>query len=297
MTCTRFSTSLLEGGEDPLLPQHTSLPDLLSQFSVYFSSKIVTIRAQLDSVAPTSDVTATIEPMRLAALTEFQPVSSGAGHKACLRRHLHNLQPGPYANQAGEGAPGSSGTTLLQRSSTGHSWQGLFLHQWRWPWLNHSSRNQIWIQTYWRTIDQYLTFHSYPSSLKKLLLHSFRITWSLATYRNGCSRPIAPHSVETAFLCIQNDILHAMDNQHGVLIILLDLSAAFDTLDHDILLSRLESRIGISGFVLRWFSSYLSDRYQSVNITGQSSDLAHLKSGVPQGLCWGLCYSWSTFLW
>ena len=65
---------------------------------------------------------------------------------------------------------------------------------------------------------------------------------------------------------------------------LLDLSAAFENLEnlnHDILLSRLEFRIEISGSAMSWLSSYQSDRYQSVNVTGQSSDLAHLKSGVP----------------
>ena len=72
-----------------------------------------------------------------------------------------------------------------------------------------------------------------------------------------------------------------MDNRQGVLLILLDLSTAFSTLDHDILLSRLESRIGISGSALGWVSSYLSDCYQSVHISGQSSDPSHLKFGVP----------------
>ena len=82
----------------------------------------------------------------------------------------------------------------------------------------------------------------------------------------------------------------------GVLLILLDLSAAVDTLDHDILLYRLESRIGISVSALGWLSSYLSDHYQSFHISGQSSDPSHLTFGVPQGYVLGPVLFKSTHL-
>ena len=63
---------------------------------------------------------------------------------------------------------------------------------------------------------------------------------------------------------------------------LLDLSAAFDTLDHAILLRRLESTFGISGVALSWFESYLSDRTQSVVPDGLMSTPIPLVFGVPQ---------------
>ncbi len=92
------------------------------------------------------------------------------------------------------------------------------------------------------------------------------------------------HSTETALVKVQNDILLAMDNQKVVLLLLLDLSAAFDTVDHDILLSRLEKRFGFTGVALKWFQSYLVNRYQTVCV-GQSakSTPQELKYGVPQG--------------
>ena len=68
-----------------------------------------------------------------------------------------------------------------------------------------------------------------------------------------------------------------------VTLLLLDLSAAFDTLDHGILLERLESRFGIKGTALKWIESYLTDRHQSVLINGVRSDRKSLKYGVPQG--------------
>ena len=64
---------------------------------------------------------------------------------------------------------------------------------------------------------------------------------------------------------------------------MLDLSAAFDTVDHSILLNRMENRLGIRGNVLNWFKSYLSDRSQCVLINGVKSSHKKLQCGVPQG--------------
>ena len=60
------------------------------------------------------------------------------------------------------------------------------------------------------------------------------------------------HSTETALIRVQSEILEAMDNGKCVFLVLLDLSAVFDTVSHDVLLSRLESKNGISGKALRW---------------------------------------------
>ena len=65
--------------------------------------------------------------------------------------------------------------------------------------------------------------------------------------------------------------------------ILLDLSAAFDTIDHEVLLSRMESLVGVKGTPLDWFRSYLSSRYQSVCIEQTTSTQTPLLWGVPQG--------------
>ena len=91
------------------------------------------------------------------------------------------------------------------------------------------------------------------------------------------------HSTETALIKVQNDILEAIDGKKCVLLVLLDLSAAFDTIDHNTLLSRLAKRYGVKGTALQWFQSYLSGRVQAVTIDGIESDLHHLIYGVPQG--------------
>ena len=65
---------------------------------------------------------------------------------------------------------------------------------------------------------------------------------------------------------MMNDILHALDNGDVTVITLLDLSAAFNTIDHNILCQRLEHLNGISGTPLIWFRSYLSSRTQAVTV-------------------------------
>jgi hypothetical protein len=91
------------------------------------------------------------------------------------------------------------------------------------------------------------------------------------------------HSTETALLKVQNYVLRNIDEKNCVALVLLDLSAAFDTIDHDILLSRLSNRFGVKGNALAWFESYLSNRTQAVFIDGKTSKRHVLKYGVPQG--------------
>ena len=90
------------------------------------------------------------------------------------------------------------------------------------------------------------------------------------------------HSTETALLRVVNDLLQASDSGHVSILSLLDLSAAFDAIDHDILIRRLHTTFGCSGTVLDWFTSYLSFRTQSV-LVGHASTPSALKCGVPQG--------------
>ena len=68
---------------------------------------------------------------------------------------------------------------------------------------------------------------------------------------------------------------------------LLDLSAAFDTFDHGVLLNRLSTSFGVRGSVLQWFTSYLLNRSQRVSFDQNLSEKFKLQCGVPQGSCLG----------
>ena len=115
---------------------------------------------------------------------------------------------------------------------------------------------------------------------------------SLRGWSTDRSRPIwkqiiffqnSRHSTETAVLKVLSDIFTATDQGSIDLLGLLDMSAAFDTVDHEILLLRLESSFGISGTALAWLRSFLSGRTQQVVFNGGQSLLNTVTTGVPQG--------------
>lgn len=95
------------------------------------------------------------------------------------------------------------------------------------------------------------------------------------------------HSTETALLRFLNDLLLTVDSGNSAVLVLLDLTAAFDTVDHNILLSHLNTCVGIRGTVLKWFRSHLSDRSFSVQLVQYSLAISPLSCGVPQGFILG----------
>ena len=111
------------------------------------------------------------------------------------------------------------------------------------------------------------------------LINIFLITTSILIYNLLIAKK---HSTETALIII-DDIGSALDDKLEVPLVLIDLSSAFDTVDHQILLNRSRVKCGISGLVLAWFESYLTTRQQIVNIDGTRSSPKILKWGVPQG--------------
>ena len=94
-------------------------------------------------------------------------------------------------------------------------------------------------------------------------------------------------STETALLRVMNNV-RTVDCRQDVVLVMLDLSATLDTLDHTVLLDRLIRYFGFSHTVLRWFSSYLTGRILFVTIGNTTSSRRRLEFGVPQGSILGL---------
>ena len=99
------------------------------------------------------------------------------------------------------------------------------------------------------------------------------------------------HSTETALLKITNDILRAPEDGDVSVLAVLDLASAFDTINHCILLRRLQSLYGISSTVLSWFESYLTGRTQTLTVNNQSSRPVDVSFGAPHGLVLGPLHS------
>ena len=98
------------------------------------------------------------------------------------------------------------------------------------------------------------------------------------------------HSTESALLKVHNDIIISMDQGEVTALTLLDLSAAFDTIDHATLTNRLSDWYGISGQAQIWFSPYLQNRHQSVKIKTLCQIKSHSHMEFHRALCWDQCF-------
>ena len=121
--------------------------------------------------------------------------------------------------------------------------------------------------------------------LERLFLSRLRTHVSVTGNFNSRQSGFRPHhSTETALQSILNDIYRSIDARKLTLLVALDISAAFDALEHDILLKRLEHTFGIKGCALNWIRSYLSGRTLFVKVDDSTSAEKYpCLFGVPQG--------------
>ena len=120
--------------------------------------------------------------------------------------------------------------------------------------------------------------------LERLFLHFFQPHLTSCPAFNPLQSAYRPyHSTETALLYTLDRIYGSADRGSPSLLVALDLSAAFDTIDHNTLILRLQSCFGVSGPALSWIQSYLRNRSQTVRLGQSLSHSVTLTSGVPQG--------------
>ena len=267
------------------LPSYDSLPTLAEEFSSYFHSKIQKLRDELENSNLSSmeiSVTSGSPPCQ-SSFVEFAAVSENFVCEMVGRSpgKTSLLDPIPvYMMKQDFDLLVSPVTRIINTSLT----DGVF----------PSSLKQGIITPLLKksTLDHEL-FSSYrPITNIAFLAKTLERVVSVQTRnyltRNGLLAKLQSayrlfHSTETAMLRVVNDILRAIDSRREVILVLLDLSSAFDTIDHTILLDRLQHRYGLGGAVLAWFRSYLTDRTQSVVVRNTVSSNRRLQHGVPQG--------------
>jgi hypothetical protein len=114
------------------------------------------------------------------------------------------------------------------------------------------------------------------SQLNRYLLNNDLVMTEQSAYKQH-------HSCETALAKIYDDLLSGLDAKTSIIMVFLDYSAAFDTIDQNLLLLKLQNEYGVTGTALKWFTSYLKDRYYQVKINNHLSEPKPLLYGIPQG--------------
>ena len=269
----------------PPLPSHDSPQVLANSFADFFDNKIVSLKERLrSSNFVDNDLSIVInQPSCSSCFNNFSEVTVDQITKliAKSKPKTSKLDPAPTGlikQSVNIVAPFV--TNIINASLTSGIFptdlkKGLIL-----PLLKKPSLDREELCNY-RPITN-LTF---LSKLSGRVVASQMLAYlqsnSLLSKFQSAYRPL--HSTETAILRVINDVQSAIDRREEVVLVLLDLSSAFDTIDHDALLTRLHTRYGISGTAIAWFRSYLVDRYQQVVIHGHSSHPVSLQFGVPQG--------------
>ena len=252
---------------------------MANEFSDYFEEKIIKIRAKFPSTSKFNEYDETVD---VTPLTSFQPLSKedirklilSAAPKSCsldpiptslLKDCIELLLPSIskvinmslIQGEMPEGFKHAVVTPLPKKTDVDPTFKN-FRPVSNLPFLSKMIEKAVAIQ---------LLDHTNSHNLCENLQSAYR----------------CHHSTETALIKIMNDLLLEADNQKVILMGFLDLSAAFDTVDHCILLHRLEKMFRIEDKALDWFRTYLTGRTQSVVVGDCESHKKVLECCVPQG--------------
>ena len=266
------------------MPFHTCSSLMAQQFSDFFITKVNTIQQELTHW--THDATKVVmTPMsddvefRGVAMNCFEPVTesdveklvSNAPSKSCeldpistwlLKLCYCELLPINHASLVTSVVPAVFKCAIVKPVLKNATLDNDALHNYR-----HVSNLPFVSKLVERLAAKQLIAHLDDNALRD-------------QFQSACR---AGHSTETVLMRVKKDIAAALHRKFPTILVLLDLSCAFDTINHDILLRRLEHSVGISGAALEWQHSYVSERYHQVAASSSKSSHCLLERGVPQG--------------
>ena len=263
------------------LPEHASTEELANRFAVFFTDKVCKIRDELPDLSrhqlnlPTPELTCSLNVFSAVTESEVRKIIAKSPTKSC------SLDPAPtwmvkdsvdelipmvtiLVNLSLQSAnvPDSMKQALVTPLLKKDDLDPEVLKNYR-PVSNLSFLSKVLERVVAARLTNYMTINQLHEPMQ-------------SAYR-------ACHSTETALVRVQNDILRTLDQGGAAILVLLDLSAAFDTIDHSILLSRMESVLGVKGSALQWFKSYLLGRKQRIKINDDFSENQEILWSVPQG--------------
>ena len=266
---------------DNPMPEGKTDQELADEFSEYFMCKIKTIRDSLQSIPkfePSQPVSCRLSQFKPISEDQIKKIISSLSSKSCeldviptllLKEILPAILPVI--------------TKIINLSLS----EGIFADSWKLAVVRPTIKK----------LGQELHCANYrPVSnlpfLSKVLEKAALVQFMEYSNCNGLlpdyqSAYRANFSCETALVKLMNDLLWSMEHQQITALMAIDLSAAFDTVDHEVLLSVLKVKFGISESALKWFDTYLHPRSCKVNIGATYSEAQELTFSVPQGSCAG----------
>lgn len=289
-TLFQIANTLLHKQKNTSLPSHTSPAKLADRFASYFTEKIDNIRKDLsninDPIRQHSPSGLTTGPEK-KPLEVFQEVEEDAVSKLIISGNSKSCCLDPIPTKIlKQVLPTVTPTiTSIINKSLMQSHMPISLKQAVvTPLLKKASLDKENLKNF-RPVSN-LPFIG--KCIEKMAIKQMETHLR----KNGLIEPLQSaykqhHSTETALIKVSNDILMELDNRKCVYLVLLDLSAAFDTVDHQVFLTQMQTQYGMDGNVHDWMRSYLQDRQQCVHVNGAPSYKVELQYGFPQGSCVG----------
>ena len=260
------------------LPNYDNPITLANQFNAFFLDKITTIREKFSTYGPSL----TFEQYLGPKMEEFTLVPSNQLEKTILSKPIKTAPDDPLPafilkTCLSEVLPAL--TFLVNLSLTTGCMEGL-KDSLVTPLLKKPNLDCDILSNY-RPVANILYMSKITEKEVLLQLNDHMTTNQLHISKQSGYKPA--FSCETLLLRVSNDVIRSLDSSTCSVMLLLDLSAAFDTVDHAILLNILYWELGLRGTVFRWFESFLRNRRQSVIINGHRSSTENNLFGVPQG--------------
>ena len=270
-------------GKECILPKNITLDKIPEVFNNYFVDKIAKIRSLLDSTNLPSVIENYVPSCNSCTLTEFDQVSPSLVKNVILSSppKCCSLDPIPTAILFKHiDVLINCITSIVNESIHSGIVPDCFKKAIITPLIKKPNLDPNELKNY-RPVSNLSFISKITEKIVSLQITQYLKTNSLFEKHQSAYRQ--HHNTETALIKITNDLLLSADDKKVSVLVLLDLSAAFDTIDHTILLTRLQKTFGLGGTVLNWFKSYLTNRVQCVKINKTFSCDKPLLFGVPQG--------------
>jgi len=286
----RIVDSWMGRAKQRCLPGHKSAASLANIFSTFYHKKVEDIKAGLLSARASIDLNQAFESDYFLSkwteedlLTEFSPITVEEIYEAIMASPAKSCSLDPLPTKTLETVArllAPSITSIINLSLQEGVFPDIYKHALVTPLLKKPNLDQEIVSNY-RPVSNLPFVSKMLERIVSRQLDMHLSNFDLLSPTQSAYR--SHHSTETALLTLQNYLLQAAGRGHGCIVLLLDLTAAFDTINHLLLLSRLSSHCGFAGTVLAWMASYLAKRTQSVIIGDSTSDPTELEDGVPQG--------------